>query len=49
MGLSQEDVARRLGLALSTVSKWEQGVSNPSRMAQEKIEKVFGKRIKKRK
>jgi len=48
LGLTQEDVARRLGLALSTVSKWEQGVTSPSRLAQEKIERIFGKRGRKR-
>ena len=46
LGLTQEDVARQLGLALSTVSKWEQGVTSPSRLAQEKIEMVFGKEKK---
>ncbi len=49
LGLTQEDVARKLGLALSTVCKWEQGVTNPSRLAYEKIEMVFGKGRKKRK
>jgi DNA-binding transcriptional regulator YiaG len=49
LGLTQEDVARQLGLALSTVSKWEQGVTTPSRLAYEKIEMIFGKgRQKKR-
>jgi len=43
LGLTQEDVARQLGLALSTVSKWEQGITNPSRLAYEKIESTFGK------
>ena len=47
LGLTQEDVARKLGLALSTVSKWEQGVTSPSRLALEKIEMIFGKGRKK--
>jgi len=47
LGLTQEDVARQLGLALSTVSKWEQGVTSPSRLALEKIEMIFGKGRKK--
>ncbi len=47
-GLTQEDVARQLGLALSTVSKWEQGVTSPSRLAYEKIEMIFGKGRKKK-
>ena len=49
LDLTQEDVARQLGLALSTVCKWEQGVTNPSRLAFEKIERVFGKRRSKKK
>ena len=48
LGLTQEDVARHLGLALSTVSKWEQGVTTPSRLALEKIEMIFGKGTKKK-
>lgn len=43
LGLTQEDLARRLGLALSTVSKWEQGVTSPSRLAREKLEKLLKK------
>jgi DNA-binding transcriptional regulator YiaG len=49
LGLTQEDVARQLGLALSTVAKWEQGVSSPSRLAYEKIESIFRKGRKKKK
>ncbi len=43
LGFTQEDLARKLGLALSTISKWEQGVSSPSRLAREKIEKLLKK------
>jgi len=48
-GFTQEDLARKLGLALSTVSKWEQGVSSPSRLAWEKLEKLMKKGGKKKK
>ena len=48
LGLTQEDVARQLGLALSTVSKWEQGVTSPSRLALEKFEMIFGQGRKKK-
>jgi DNA-binding transcriptional regulator YiaG len=48
LGLTQEDVARQLGLALSTVAKWEQGVTSPSGLAYEKIESIFGKGRKKK-
>jgi len=43
LGFTQEDLARQLGLALSTVSKWEQGVTSPSRLAREKLEKLLRK------
>ncbi len=46
---SQEDLARKLGLALSTVSKWEQGVTSPSRLAREKIERLVKRGGKKKK
>ena len=43
LGFTQEDLARKLGLALSTVSKWEQGIFSPSRLAREKLEKLLKK------
>ncbi len=43
LGFTQEDLARKLGLALSTVSKWEQGIFSPSRLAREKIERLVKK------
>ncbi len=43
LGFTQEDLARQLGLTLSTVSKWEQGVSSPSRLAREKLDKLLKK------
>jgi DNA-binding transcriptional regulator YiaG len=48
LGFTQEDLARKMGLALSTVSKWEQGVSSPSRLAREKLEKLLKKEGRKR-
>lgn len=36
-GLSQERFAQILGISFGTVQKWEIGLFNPSRMAQEKI------------
>jgi len=44
LGFTQEDLARAMGLALSTVSKWEQGVTSPSRLAREKIERLLKKK-----
>ncbi len=49
LGFTQEDLARTLGLALSTVSKWEQGVTSPSPLAREKLEKLLKKGVKKKK
>ncbi len=49
LGFTQEDLARTLGLALSTISKWEQGVTSPSRLAREKLEKLLKKKHKKKK
>ena len=49
LGFTQEDLARKLGLALSTVSKWEQGLFSPSRLAREKIEKLMKEEGKKKK
>ena len=46
--LTQEDLARKLGLTVSTVSKWEQGLFSPSRLAREKIEKLLKKEGKKK-
>lgn len=43
LGFTQEDLARKLNVSLSAVSKWEQGVSLPSRLAREKLEKLLGK------
>lgn len=48
LGFTQEDLARKLGLALSTISKWEQGLSSPSRLAREKLEKLLKKEGRKR-
>jgi DNA-binding transcriptional regulator YiaG len=49
LGFTQEDLARKLGLALSTVSKWEQGVTSPSRLAREKLQTLRRKEEKKKK
>ena len=41
MGLSQEALARRLGVSGFTIRRWESGRSHPSPLAQEKLAKVF--------
>ncbi len=38
LGLTQQELAGRLGVALPTVSRWENGRHKPSRLALDKIE-----------
>ncbi len=33
LGISQEDLARSLGVSLATVNRWENGQSKPSKLA----------------
>jgi DNA-binding transcriptional regulator YiaG len=40
LGLTQEDLARALGVALSTVCRWEQGRSCPSRLALASLQRL---------
>jgi DNA-binding transcriptional regulator YiaG len=40
LGLTQEDLARALGVALSTVCRWEQGRSCPSRLAMASLQRL---------
>ena len=44
LGFTQEELARKLGLALSTVSKWEQGCTSPSPLAREKLQRLIKRR-----
>ena len=38
LGLSQEDLARRLGVSLATVNRWENGQSKPSKLAKAQVD-----------
>ncbi|MFC1918534.1 multiprotein-bridging factor 1 family protein [Chloroflexota bacterium] len=40
-GWSQENLARRLGVSLNTVHRWETGKTIPSPLAMEKLQKVL--------
>jgi ribosome-binding protein aMBF1 (putative translation factor) len=40
-GWSQEELARRVGVSLSTVQRWEANGTKPSRLAARELEKVF--------
>jgi len=37
-GLTQEELARRLGVSWGTVARWEAGKSKPSKLSQKAIE-----------
>jgi putative transcriptional regulator len=38
LGLSQEDLARELGVSYATVNRWENGLSRPSRLARNQLD-----------
>jgi len=40
-GWSQEDLAREVGVSLSTVQRWESKGAKPYRLARREIEKVL--------
>lgn len=41
LGLSQEGLARKLGVSVLTVRRWERGSSKPSPLALQRIEEVM--------
>jgi len=41
LGLTQQELAVRLGVALPTVSRWENSRHSPSRLARDKIEALL--------
>ncbi len=40
-GWSQEDLAREIGVSLSTVQRWEKKGSRPIRLARRELKKLF--------
>jgi putative transcriptional regulator len=38
LALSQEDLARELGVSYATVNRWENGLAKPSRLARAQLE-----------
>lgn len=40
LGLSQEQLARHLGVSFMTISRWERGHAKPSPLAMEKLEQI---------
>lgn len=41
MNISQEDLAKLLGVAVVTVSRWENGHSKPNKVIQVKLKRLF--------
>lgn len=40
MGLTQQELAIKLGVSVTTVARWESGVTHPSRMALKLLEEI---------
>jgi transcriptional regulator with XRE-family HTH domain len=40
-GLSQSDVAKLVGVTVSTISRWEQGVNPPTQTHRRKLARVY--------
>ena len=40
-GWAQEDLAREIGVSLSTVQRWEKKGGNPTRLARRELQKLF--------
>lgn len=49
LALSQEDLARELGVSYATVSRWENGQSKPSKLARVQFDAFCAKMIRQRK
>jgi ribosome-binding protein aMBF1 (putative translation factor) len=40
-GWAQEDLARKIGVSLSTVQRWEKKGGKPTRLARKELKKLF--------
>jgi putative transcriptional regulator len=45
LAMSQEDLARELGVSYATVNRWENAQSKPSRLAKAQLDAFCGKMI----
>ena len=43
LGLSQEELAQRLGVSFTSVNRWENGQTKPSKLARRQIEALCKK------
>jgi len=44
--LSQEDLARKIGVSYATVNRWENGQTRPSRLARAQLDAFCSKKVK---
>ena len=49
LALSQEDLARKLGISFATVNRWENGQTKPSKLAKAQLDQYCTKMIRKKK
>lgn len=49
LALSQEDLARQLGISFATVNRWENGQVKPSKLGKAQLDKFCTKMIRKKK
>ena len=45
MGWAQEDLARQIGVSLSTVQRWEKKGGEPTRLARCELQKLFDENL----
>ena len=46
LAISQEDLARKLGVSFATVNRWENGQSKPSKLAKAQLDSFCKRMIK---
>jgi DNA-binding transcriptional regulator YiaG len=46
LGLSQEDLARELGVSFSTVNRWENGKTHPIKVAKSQFDSFCAKMVR---
>lgn len=46
LSISQEDLAREVGVSFATLNRWENGKTNPSKLARAQFEKFCARMIR---
>jgi transcriptional regulator with XRE-family HTH domain len=49
LGISQEELARELGVSFATVNRWENGKSQPIKLSRNQFEMFCNKKIRQKK